>query len=444
MQTKGQAPGGRPLTYHCTRPETRLPCHASGSPSGRGGMSYRRNRFRIRGAANLPPASIATTVERRGTSPSCLPDVANALPQTKNDRSSQSNAYRSSARMPLDWLSSCARLPRGLDTAETSQCAFGIRFTREFVATMIQYDRFNWRSTVFSFRGTALKRASARILMLTLFACLVQAAYQGGEHYGWIQQFVGLDPTGHAVLGSLLGFLIVFRMNASNSRFWEGRSHWGQLINSSRNLVRAGVEYTDTGMELANLVTGYVICVRRSLQGNADTEEADVFLPESLCHEVSHFGNPPTGVAAAISAWIGRNHRNGQLSSQMVRHLEVELSRMVDSQGGCEKILKTPLPFVYAVMVKQLILVYLATLPISVCDRIGWWTPFLVGIVSLGLFGMEEASVEIEDPFGTDDNCLDMDNYTLTIARDTGQLAARKAQIAAGSVSSEFEAVILK
>jgi len=50
----------------------------------------------------------------------------------------------------------------------------------------------------------------------------------------------------------------------------------------------------------------------------------------------------------------------------------------------------------------------------------------LVAIVSAGLFGIEEASVEIEDPFGTDENCLDMETYTLGIIRDTGQMVARK------------------
>ena len=50
----------------------------------------------------------------------------------------------------------------------------------------------------------------------------------------------------------------------------------------------------------------------------------------------------------------------------------------------------------------------------------------LVAAVGLGLFGMEEVSVEIEDPFGPLENCLDMQTYTLTIARDAGQLVARK------------------
>jgi predicted membrane chloride channel (bestrophin family) len=41
----------------------------------------------------------------------------------------------------------------------------------------------------------------------------------------------------------------------------------------------------------------------------------------------------------------------------------------------------------------------------------------------LGMFGIEETSVEIEDPFGTAANCLDLDVLTITVTRDTGQLA---------------------
>lgn len=295
---------------------------------------------------------------------------------------------------------------------------------------MIEYDRYNWVDTVFSFRGTALRSAASRVFAATLFAVVVQLVYEGGALLGWnASDLVALAPAEHAVLGSLLGFLIVFRMNASNNRYWEGRSLWGQIINASRNLVRAGVEYTDGGVELADLVSGYAISLRRSLQGNHDVVETEPFLTESVRRQADRFGNPPTAVAASMSEWIARYHRLGQIDSQLVRHMEDQLSKLVDAQGGCEKIRKTPLPFTYVVMIKQLILVYLATLPIAVCDHCGWWSPVLVGIVALGLFGMEEASVEIEDPFGTRENCLDMVTYTVTIARDTGQLAARKSVV---------------
>lgn len=294
---------------------------------------------------------------------------------------------------------------------------------------MIEYDRQNWVRTVFSYRGTALRRAGTRVLVVTAYAVAVQAIYEIGTSLGWIHLpgFFGLSPREHVVLGSLLGFLIVFRMNASNNRYWEGRSSWGEIVNASRNLVRVGVTHTHEGTELADLVAGYVICLRRSLQGHMDMVETDLFLPDELRQQAERFGNPPTAVAFAISAWIERQYRKGQLEAQLVRHLEDQLAKMVDAQGACEKIRKTPMPFVYVVMIKQLILVYLLTLPFAVGQECGWWSPVVMAIVALGLFGMEEAGVETEDPFGTDENCLDMVTYTLTIARDTGQMASGKA-----------------
>lgn len=290
---------------------------------------------------------------------------------------------------------------------------------------MIEYDRKDWLRAVFSYTGTALRHAWRRVLALTIYAAVIQTVYELAMLAGWanINDFFRLDPREHAVLGSLLGFLIVFRMNASNNRYWEGRSAWGQIINSSRNLVRAGVTYTPEGAELADLVAGYVISLRRSLQGNMDMEETEVFLSDDLRRQAERYGNPPTAVALAISNWIARQYAQGHIDSQIVRHMEDQLSKLVDSQGACEKIRKTPLPFVYVVMIKQLILVYLLTLPFAVGDECGWWSPVVMAIVSLGLFGMEEASVETEDPFGVDVNCLDMMTYTLTITRDTGQMA---------------------
>jgi ion channel-forming bestrophin family protein len=293
---------------------------------------------------------------------------------------------------------------------------------------MIEYDRNDWFRAVFSFRGTALRRAGKRVLFVTLYAVLVQATYELGTSVGGLKlkEYFGLDLRAHAVLGSLLGFLIVFRMNSSNNRYWEGRSNWGSIINASRNLVRVGVVHTHEGSQLADLVAGYVTCLRRSLQGNLDMQETEVFLPEELRQQAVRFGNPPTAVAFAISNWIEREYRDGNLTPNLVRHMEDQLSKLVDAQGACEKIRKTPMPFVYVVMIKQLILVYLVTLPFAVGRDCGWWSPVVMAIVSLGLLGMEEASVETEDPFGTDDNCLDMVTYTMTITRDTGQLAANK------------------
>ena len=294
---------------------------------------------------------------------------------------------------------------------------------------MIAYDPYRWWKSTFSWRGTALPLALSRGLIFLLYAILIQALSEYGADAGWISEvhFLGIDPAGHAVLGSLIGFLIVFRINASNTRWWEGRTLWGALINNSRNLVRFASQHCSEPEELARLITGYVMCLRRGLQGFRDLGEADLYLSDDVAQRISRFGNLPTGISQVMSEWITARFRRQQLDSIMLRHMEELLNRLVDAQGGCERIQKTPLPFVYVAMIRQLILIYLLTLPVVLCERCGWWSPVLLATISLGMFGLEEAGVETEDPFGLEDNCLDLVACTMTIARDTAQLATSPA-----------------
>lgn len=289
---------------------------------------------------------------------------------------------------------------------------------------MIQYPRTSWWKVVFSYRGTVLQNIFGRVAVMTILAIAVEYLYFLSVQYGLIkQQGAGLvEPAGYAVIGSLLGFLIVFRMNSSANRYWEGRSHWGMLINSTRSLARCAAVYAPPAHDLAPLIAAYVLSIKLNLRDVRDMEELQSYLPAELYSKVIRFGNPPSAVAAAISQWIAERHRSGAIDTMQVRHMEDLLARMVDSQGGCEKIKKTPLPFVYAAMIKQLILVYLITLPIVLCGRTGWWTPVMVAIVSFGFFGIEEAGVEIEDPFGMDDNCLPLDALCVGITRDSAQI----------------------
>lgn len=288
-------------------------------------------------------------------------------------------------------------------------------------------DGRQWFRTAFSWNGTALPLCYSRILLMVLYSIVVEAIYTQELWMGAVTAHPDggseLDSFGHVVLGSLIGFLLVMRMNSSNARYWEGRTHWGTIINTSRNLARVGSHYTKEGEYLADLVAGFAISLKLSLRGSRDLAEAAPFLPPDLLGVADDFGNQPTAVAAAMTAWVRKNAVAGVLDPEMTRHCEAQIAELVNAQGGCEKIQKTPLPFAYVSLIKLMILVYLATLPLVICERFGWWSPILVGVLSLGMFGMEEASVEIEDPFGTSPNCLDLDVLTITITRDSGQLA---------------------
>lgn len=47
-----------------------------------------------------------------------------------------------------------------------------------------------------------------------------------------------LSAQPHALLGSALGLLLVFRTNASYARYWEGRQAIESILGRVRDLVR--------------------------------------------------------------------------------------------------------------------------------------------------------------------------------------------------------------
>jgi hypothetical protein len=89
---------------------------------------------------------------------------------------------------------------------------------------------------------------------------------------------------------SAVGFLIVFRMNASITATGRG----GRAGDGHQRLPQPGrvsVAYTDGGA-LADLVSGYAECLRHSLHGDEDMAEIEVYLPKELTRQVMRYGNP--------------------------------------------------------------------------------------------------------------------------------------------------------
>jgi putative membrane protein len=286
---------------------------------------------------------------------------------------------------------------------------------------VIEYDRTSWWKTCFALTGTALPHILGRVGMLTLF-CL--ALFLFDEHVLKPEGFPlqPLDPLGHTVMGVALSLLIVFRTNTAFARFWEARSLWGALVNASRNLVRLGAVYAGPADELARLVAAYVVLLREQLRDNRDLEQVRHLLPGRVLERLAGVNNPASVLAGCLSEWVAGRLAEGRIDTIQAMQLEALVCALVDAQGACEKIRRTPIPFVYAALTKQVLFLYLGTLPF-VLIRLGVMAPLLVTGVALGMLGIEEAGVEIEDPFWGDPNHLPLEAICATIARDTADLA---------------------
>ena len=292
---------------------------------------------------------------------------------------------------------------------------------------MITYQRRNWFQVIFRYYGTVLPRVLGRVAMVAMLSLVLTLLKQ--DAFPWIEEqfqfninIPYLDPIGHTVLGVALGMLIVFRTNSSNGRYWEGRSHWGMLINQSRSLVRIGHVWAGPADDLARLVTAYVLAVKQVLRDDMNLEELAHYLPGRLYERICSVGNPPTRVARAIEEWIHEKQLIGKIDTRTAAVMQNLLNLMVDQQGGCEKIHKTPLPFIYASLIKMSLTLYVFSLPFVLIEKVGFAAPAIAALVALGMMGIEEAGVEIEDPFGLEPNDLPLEQLCPTIARDTAQL----------------------
>lgn len=96
----------------------------------------------------------------------------------------------------------------------------------------------------------------------------------------------------------------------------------------------------------------------------------------------------------------------------MFTSLDADCHQLVDCIGACERIHKTPIPFAYVVHLRRALVIYCATLPLALVGTFGWWNLVIVYLVSYILFGIEEIGVEIEDPFGDDENDLPLEQIS--------------------------------
>lgn len=242
-------------------------------------------------------------------------------------------------------------------------------------------------------------------------------------------------PVSLPVLASLipnivLGLLLVFRTNTAYDRFWEGRKCWGTLVNTVRNLARQiwiAVEVSvpdDRQQKIAALrmLVAFCVATKLHLRQEPVNEELEALLPPAKYFKLKSMNNPPLEVAFWIGDYLQHQYERNQLNIHQLNAMHELLDRMVDMLGGCERILRTPMPMAYAIHLKQLLLLYCLSLPFQMVGNLGWATGLVVALISFTLFGIEEIGIEIENPFGHDANDLPLDTICATMLRNIEDL----------------------
>lgn len=280
-----------------------------------------------------------------------------------------------------------------------------------------------WFRLAVQMRGSVVPAVFPRTVVCGSFAALVLLLYQAGLP-------LSLSASASVLLNIVLGLLLVFRTNTAYERFWEGRRLWGTLINTVRNLARhiwviileKDPQDREAKRTTLNLIVAFAIAMKLHLRQEPVNEELASLLSGSQYSKLKLMNNPPLEIALWIQDYLQQQYYRQCLNLHQLSDMQQLLNGLVDCLGGCERILKTPIPLAYAIHLKQLLLLYCFILPFQFVKDVGWWTVPLVAIVSFTLFGIEEIGIEIENPFGCDSNDLKLDTFCDTMKRNIEDL----------------------
>lgn len=292
---------------------------------------------------------------------------------------------------------------------------------------MTQYDPHRWTDHLFDIQGSMVREILGRVSLAVLWSVVITLLYQlagrtiGGVSFPESIQQIAVPETCHVLVGAALGLLLVFRTNSSYDRFWEGRKLWGGIVNETRNLMRSSSTFLAAEPQTVRTIVLWTIAFPWSamsrLRGRRDISWSPQDLPADQVEQVVNADHPPLAICRRITALLEEARQRGVIDSIQLGYIDQNTQLLMDYLGGCERIHSTPMPYAYAVHLRRAMIFYCFTLPFALVPRFGWDTPLAVLITSYIFFGIEEIGVEIEDPFGEDENDLPLERICESIEK---------------------------
>lgn len=281
---------------------------------------------------------------------------------------------------------------------------------------MIKYNPKNWLTFIFSFH----KSDTVRILWKELiYIAVLTAIITALElHFYPTSSVLKNLTTVYSLLGFVISLLLVFRTNTAYDRWWEGRKLWGAVVNDTRNLssLLSSLELNASERTYyAELIIAFSQCMKEHLRRN----KLALSFP---LDESASVANQPLWIAHKMRVSIEELRVANRIDSIQWQHLNRHIDQLIDSLGACERILNTPIPFSYSLFFKKFIFIYVVTMPLAFVELFEYWSVLISTFVFYALVSMEILAEEIEDPFGTDDNDLPLDDICDRIEENTAQL----------------------
>lgn len=297
---------------------------------------------------------------------------------------------------------------------------------------MIKYDQRTFAGVLVICRcaGTIFNR---RIMIPSCFACTLLLTKKICTEYGYEMGDAFIHPFPFQFFSFLLGFVIVFRTNLTYERFWEGRtaielmtSKWSDVALQSlvfdSPLCKTPQQDPEHVRFMRQLLSAlsllHAVALASLGDGMNELQVLQGLDPEQVRAALNQPKIGDMRVSVALQ-WVQvliteRMKRGGlKVDPPILSRVFQELSTGHWGYRSAHKIHCTPFPFPYAQLIASSLIILLPCAAIMMdryVDNWLWATGFCFLSVC-GFYAVNEVAIELEDPFGNDENDLPMETY---------------------------------
>ena len=263
-----------------------------------------------------------------------------------------------------------------------------------------------------------------------------------------VHRFYGLRLAVAALPISVMGIAIAFYVGFKNSqayeRFWEARTIWGGIVNTSRSWAVAVLDLIrplegdepDTlrsvQRELVYRQLAWVEALRITLRGEKDARDiVGPLLPEGELEALSAHPSLPLALLHRQSERVEELVAAGRIVG-MVPHQDfrTNLRELVTQQGQCERIKNTPLVPHYTMAATLFVRIFVYLVPFALVEALAdpteWAVVPVAAIIGWMFDSMDRIGKYTEDPFSGTATDIPMTTLCRNIERDLRGLLGEK------------------
>jgi putative membrane protein len=254
-------------------------------------------------------------------------------------------------------------------------------------------------------RGSVTPRILPSLLLMTCYCLLIVTL----DKYWRPLSHLAVTPFEYT--GVVLGLVLVFRTNTGHERWWEARKLWGGINNQCRNLVIQTLNYSKDlnnnpqnkqwSEDVVKWTIAFSFASKEYLRNSNNLDELTDLLNKQEIETLRSSIHMPLFAANKIAFLLQQARVTHHIDGFVFEKLEGQRILLIDHIGGCERILKTPMPLVYAIKARRFILIFLLLLPFSLIENLEFSAVFIYFLVAYPLLSLDRIGIELQNPFST-------------------------------------------